>query len=98
MRKFVDFSFRLSVCLLVAGALLSNWALGQGPAGTLLPGQTATLLPDGRWLIAGGVGATGPQNQAVIFDAAANVSTVIPGVSRTPAPDIRRQSFPKARY
>src|SRR2546429_435908 len=57
MRPLVDCTFRLSVCLVCIGIMLSGSALGQTttPPGALLPGQSATLLPDGRWLVAGGI-------------------------------------------
>src|SRR4029434_2392196 len=31
-------------------------------------GQSATLLPDGRWLMLGGLGANGPMGRAAIWD------------------------------
>ncbi len=38
----------------------------QGPIA--VPGQSATLLPDGRWLLVGGEGAAGPVGTALIWD------------------------------
>src|SRR5207245_687128 len=45
------------------------------PGGALMPGQSTTLLPDGRWLTAGGLGQSGPGNQATIRDSIANSSS-----------------------
>ncbi|HEX7174811.1 MAG TPA: RHS repeat-associated core domain-containing protein [Pyrinomonadaceae bacterium] len=36
---------------------------------TLQPGQSATLMPDGRWLLLGGEGADGPSRDAQVKDA-----------------------------
>src|SRR6266540_347659 len=38
--------------------------------GTSGPGQTRTLLPDGRWLIVGGMGPAGPRATASLWDPA----------------------------
>lgn len=39
-----------------------------GPQRALHPGQTATLLPDGRWLFVGGEDDTGPLAKAIVWD------------------------------
>src|SRR5438874_1408126 len=39
-----------------------------GPVGTRA-GQSATLLPDGRWLVTGGVGSQGAEATIVVVDA-----------------------------
>jgi len=39
------------------------------------PGQTLTLLPDGRWLVTGGEGEKGPLASAVVWDARAKERT-----------------------
>jgi len=58
-----------TVLLLVAGSLLSA-SSGQmhGAEPARQPGQSATLLPDGRWLLVGGTSANGTEANAFIFD------------------------------
>ena len=48
----------------------------RGPA--LLPGQTATQLPDGRWLLLGGQGVSGPLSAAVLWDPRTQMSALLP--------------------
>jgi len=48
-----------------------------GPQRALHPGQTATLLPDGRWLFVGGEDATGPLATATVWDPARETVTPI---------------------
>lgn len=47
----------------------------QEPEPTSLPGQSATLLPDGRWLKIGGEGPNGPVDTASIWDPRTKAST-----------------------
>src|SRR5260370_22068806 len=44
---------------------------------TLLPGQTVTLLPDGRWLLLGGQGKSGPLSTAVVENPRTNSATTL---------------------
>src|SRR5204863_3857668 len=40
----------------------------QAAAALARPGQSLTLLPDGRWLLVGGDGPNGPQARASLWD------------------------------
>ncbi|MDT5268357.1 MAG: hypothetical protein QOH49_543 [Acidobacteriota bacterium] len=46
---------------------------------TLSEGQSATLLPDGRWLLLGGEGESGPQRGAYLKDALTGEVRALPG-------------------
>jgi hypothetical protein len=61
---------RLGCGLLVWVALAGSSALthATAPPVALDPGQSATRLPDGRWLLLGGVGPTGPRADAWLLD------------------------------
>ena len=50
--------------LIVGVALLLSGARAQSPAAppAVIPGQSVTLLPDGRWLLIGGQGSDGPHS------------------------------------
>jgi RHS repeat-associated protein len=74
-----------TVLLLVAGSLISA-SSGQiaGPAPARQPGQSATLLSDGRWLLVGGTGAHGPEAAAFIFDPVTGATTALPLQLRQP--------------
>ncbi len=64
---------------LVTLALLPSASrpLSADPALPAVPGQSRTLLPDGRWLLVGGQGVQGPLATAAIFDAQTNSLTPI---------------------
>jgi RHS repeat-associated protein len=47
------------------------------------PGQSMTLLPDGRWLLIGGEGPDGPQARASIWDARSERMTLLGAPLRT---------------
>jgi hypothetical protein len=50
----------------------------QAPAPTSgLEGSTATLLPDGRWLLVGGSGPDGPSATVTLWDAATQRTTLV---------------------
>ncbi len=59
---------------LVTLALLPSASrpLSADPALPTVPGQSRTLLPDGRWLLVGGQGVQGPLATAAIFDPQTN--------------------------
>lgn len=52
-------------------------------APSVLKGQTATLLADGRWLMVGGEGADGPLSRAEIKDPATGATATVPGTLNT---------------
>src|SRR4030095_4602267 len=56
----------IAIGCVVLGAPSAGGA-DEAPAGIAL-GQSATLLPDGRWLMLGGLGANGPMGKATIWD------------------------------
>src|SRR5574341_1964369 len=55
------------LALVLAAMPLSSGSRGPGPAATI-PGETATRLPDGSFLIVGGLGAAGPVMTAAVWD------------------------------
>ena len=56
--------------LLLSMTLLPNASgrFGAEPALPVVPGQSRTLLSDGRWLLVGGEGGQGPLASAAVFD------------------------------
>src|SRR5262245_45992282 len=63
---------RVGLALVVAAMMLcvpSALRSSEPPASgwSVAPGQSATMLPDGRWLIAGGLGPTGPVATAALW-------------------------------
>src|SRR5215467_6035797 len=56
--------------LLLSMTLLPNASgrFGAEPALPVVPGQSRTLLSDGRWLVVGGEGGQGPLTTAAVFD------------------------------
>jgi len=64
----------LGVALLLPGAR----AHPPGAPPAVLPGQTVTLLPDGRWLLIGGQGAHGPLATVTIQDPGTGSTTALP--------------------
>jgi len=53
-------------------------APAQAPPGGLLPGQSATLMPNGRWLLLGGQGPNGPVAGGAFFDPRTGNTTSAP--------------------
>src|SRR5215813_14774455 len=64
LRRAVSYGFLLSMTLLPHPSGRSS----AEPALLVVPGQSRTLLSDGRWLLVGGQGQQGPLATAVIFD------------------------------
>src|SRR5258708_6442003 len=87
MKRFVYCGCRLGVSLLCAGALLSNLAFGQAatPPATSLLGQSRTLLPDGSWLLVGGMGPSGAQNTVTIAAPGGSTNPLSIGLARARA-------------
>src|SRR5947209_4771228 len=54
-------------------------AAGAAPAAAavLVTGQSSTLLPDGRWLVVGGIGAAGPQARVAVGEAGVEASKAL---------------------
>jgi hypothetical protein len=72
---------RLLVCI-TAGLLFLPASSGPQSAGpSLAPGQTMTLLPDGRSLILGGWGSRGATGTAFIYDPRSSQTTVLAPIS-----------------
>jgi hypothetical protein len=73
-------SRRLALLLLVTlwVVLLPVAAQAQAPPRGVLPGQSVTLLPDGRWLLLGGQGPTGPVAGGAFFDPRTGNTTAAP--------------------
>ena len=66
------------LCLVTLALLPSaSRPLSADPALPAVPGQSRTLLPNGRWLLVGGQGAQGPLATAAIFDPQTNSLTSV---------------------
>src|SRR5258705_640293 len=75
----------LSLTALLALSLVLAATSGPvrlGAAATPVPGQTTTLLPDGRWLILGGERARGPSTTALIQDPHTPAVTPVPALAQ----------------
>ena len=61
-------------------ALLLSGARAHSPGAppAVIPGQTVTLLPDGRWLLIGGQGSQGPLATVTIQDPGIGSTTALP--------------------
>ncbi len=78
MRTHTRLCFILGLGLsVILGFLLPSASDPQDTGSVIVPGQTATLLPDGRWLIIGGEGSKGPMATALIWDQRTQTSTPI---------------------
>jgi RHS repeat-associated protein len=71
-------AFTLVVAVTFALLLPAAGPLRTGHAQSTIPGQTVTLLPDGRWLIVGGEAPSGPMARAIIVDSATGSSVALP--------------------
>jgi YD repeat-containing protein len=58
--------------------VLPGTSRSQGTAPGSVPGQSATRLPDGRWLLLGGEGPGGPTSTATLVDPATGTRTPVP--------------------
>src|SRR5205814_562900 len=68
----------LGLVVLVGLGLGSGPSSPQDPPVASLPGQTATVLPDGRILLLGGVGPSGPVATAEVQDARTGTTLLLP--------------------
>src|SRR4029077_16466210 len=86
-RRRVFLLLSLSLCIGSEGMLTRATTLRgnksahspQGAKVKPLPGQTATLLPDGRTLLVGGEGLNGPLSAAAVRDSQTGVVTSLNG-------------------
>ena len=69
-------ALRLALLLAFLMAPASAGPQGDEPLG-LAAGQSATLLPDGRWLLLGGEGPTGPVLSAALRNERTGMTTVL---------------------
>lgn len=82
--KKQNFSLILSVILgLGLGMLVPSSSGPQSTGSGTIPGAVAgeslTLLPDGRWLMTGGMGSAGPLTAASVWDSNTNTTVLISG-------------------
>jgi hypothetical protein len=81
-------SFGLGMTLLLSSASgpqgrdLAEFHRTAAPPGP--PDQTATLLPDGRWLLVGGEGQDGPRATAAFWDPHTRATTPVSGTLASP--------------
>jgi RHS repeat-associated protein len=68
----------LTAVLLLGTVIAPSLAAAQGAPPPRLPGQSVTLMPDGRWLLVGGQGPSGPVNTASFFDPRNGLTTPAP--------------------
>jgi RHS repeat-associated protein len=76
--------------LILAILALAVWPGPSGPqsaavAAAPLPGQSTTLLPDGRVLVLGGQGAQGPTAAVALFDPRTSVTSALPPLQQARA-------------
>src|SRR5919106_1482364 len=74
-RSIIFFSL---VCLFCVLLPLSPRSQSLPPAPTVLPGQSATVLSDGKWLLAGGEANKGSLSTISIWDAHSGVTSQLP--------------------
>jgi YD repeat-containing protein len=79
-------SWRRALVLIVglSAVLLPVAAPAQTPPGGLRPGQSVTLMPDGRWLLLGGQGSSGPVAGSALYDPRTGLSTAMPWILTQP--------------
>src|SRR3989441_7507963 len=70
-------SFLLCVALGLLLSPASPGPQGAGPGIRAVPGQTSTVLPDGRWLLLGGQGPQGSTRTAAIYDPRTGITTAL---------------------
>jgi len=70
-------SFLLCVTLGLLLSPASSGPQGAGPGIRAVPGQTSTVLPDGRWLLLGGQGPQGSTRTAEIYDPRTGITTAL---------------------
>jgi len=70
-------SFLLCVTLGLLLSPASSGPQGAGPGIRAVPGQTSTVLPDGRWLLLGGQGPQGSTRTAAIYDPRTGITTAL---------------------
>src|SRR2546422_3504345 len=70
-------SFLLCVTLGLLLSPASPGPQGAGPGIRAVPGQTSTVLPDGRWLLLGGQGPQGSTRTAAIYDPRTSITTAL---------------------
>jgi RHS repeat-associated protein len=75
----------LSVALTLMLLLVSFEPHGAGRAESPVPGQSTTLLPDGRVLVLGGEGAQGPTGAVGLLDPRTGVTTALPPLQQARA-------------
>src|SRR5271163_3690493 len=76
----------MTVCLLVTISLQPCWSAPQvivptsgdpNRPSTRLPGQSVTLLPNGRWLLSGGQGKNGSISTVAVWNPLTNATTTL---------------------
>ena len=75
MKKRINLSLIFSLSLCFALLFSSGSVLQDIPQSEIRIGQSATLLPDARWLLVGGEGIDGPLATASIWDPQTGVTT-----------------------
>src|SRR5262249_31218146 len=78
MRTRTMLALRLVLLLVFVLAPASAGPQGDAPSSGFAAGQSATLLPDGRWLLLGGRGPAGPVAAGALRGPRTGATTVLP--------------------